>query len=249
MSTFSLTLEYLGTHFAGFQKQPHARTVQGVLEETLEKLVGVEVSVVGAGRTDAGVHARGQVVGVRAPWRWEPGDLRRALNALLPEDIAVKEAREASADFHARRDARFREYAYQILNRPYPSPFLAPVSHFCQGELDLQALQAGSRLLVGEQDFRAFTTAEAEGKGSTVRRLTHIFWIREGDLLVMRIRANGFLHHMVRLMAGTLLEVGVGRRRPEVMGEILASGDRSRAGTKAPAKGLVLERVEYDESG
>jgi len=209
-----------------------------------------EVTTVGAGRTDAGVHALGQVMSFDADGS-EPPDriLRRSLNALVGEGIVVRDVRRAREGFSARHSAVMREYRYRLVVGPVAPLFLAPVSWWVRGEIDVEAMRAASAHLVGEHDFRSFcVTASAEGK-RTVRRLDAIEVFGEQplgeDSLVIRVTGNAFLHSMVRVLAGTLVEVGAGRRTPDWVADVLAARERFAAGPTAPAHGLTLWDVEY----
>lgn len=240
-----LTLEYLGTRYAGFQRQADELTVQAEVEQALAGLTGHPVTAVGAGRTDAGVHAEAQVVNFQTTSRLEPSEFCRALNAHLPEDIAAVDVAEEPPDFHARRSALWRRYRYQIYNRSTPSPFHAATCHWVARPFEIGAVARASRILHGTHDFAAFTTLEAAAKGSTLRTVESLAWERWGPLVLMRVQADAFLHHMVRLLVGTLVEVGLGRRAPGSIEEILRQGDRSLVANKAPAQGLILEAVGY----
>ncbi len=242
-----LVVEYEGTRFAGWQLQPTGPTVQGELERALGVVLRQRVRVRGAGRTDAGVHAAGQVaaVGVAAP----PADLGRLLrgvNALLPDDVAVREVSLVDETFDPRRHARSRVYEYRILNAVAPSPFWRRWAWHVPRPLDVAAMQAGAAVLAGEHDVAAFRGADArETPRSTVRRILESRVRREPPLLVYRIEATAFLKHMVRNIVGTLVEVGLGERAPAALEELLASRDRRRAGATAPPQGLTLVEVRY----
>lgn len=245
-----LTVSYVGDGFAGFARQPGMRTVQGEVERALAVTLRREVTTVGAGRTDAGVHALGQVMSFEADGS-EPADhiLRRSLNALVGEGIAIRDVRRAREGFSARHSAVLREYRYRLVVGPVPPLFLAPVAWWVRGELDVEAMQAASAHLVGEHDFRSFcVTASAEGKRTT-RRVDAIELFGEQllgeDSLVIRVTGNAFLHSMVRVLVGTLAEVGAGRRAPDWTADVLAARQRSAAGPTAPAHGLTLWDVEY----
>jgi tRNA pseudouridine38-40 synthase len=246
VGNFRLTLEYDGSDFLGWQRQAEGtRTVQQTLEEALLRVTGAPAPVVGAGRTDAGVHAEGQVASVRLDTALEPAALRRALNALLPADLAVAEAAQAAPGFHARRDARRKTYRYRIWNAPVRSPLRARHSHHVAAPLDLEAMAAAARLAVGTHDFRSFQTAGSE-VGSTVRTLYRADVLGQaGQEVRVEVEGDGFLRHMVRNLVGTLLRVGRGRDVPESLGAVLAARDRALAGPAAPGHGLTLVRVDY----
>ncbi len=247
MTTLRLTVEYDGTEFSGFQWQPAARTVAGVLEDALGRLLSESVKVTAAGRTDSGVHASGQVVSIATRGRFPFERLLLALNALLPDDCSVREATIVDDDFSARFSARERTYVYTVLNRPYRSALLARYAWHVPGCLDLAAMRAAGAYLLGEHDFRAFATSTLRPGApvSTVRTVRRLELDRQGDLVRIEIAADGFLHHMVRTIAALLAESGLGRRIPEEVAAILAARDRSAAGSTAPAQGLCLAGVRY----
>jgi tRNA pseudouridine38-40 synthase len=253
MATFKLTLEYDGTDFAGWQTQaPGQRTVQATLEAALAPLAVAaqaaeegRVRVVGAGRTDAGVHAEGQVASVSLETGLSAGELRRAVNAHLPRDVAVLRVETAPEGFHARFDARVKVYRYEVWNAPVRSPLRGRRSHHVREALDLAAMAQAGELLIGVHDFACFQAA-GSGVVDTVRRV-HRLSVRggPGGLICFDVAGNGFLRHMVRNLVGTLLEVGRGRRPAGSMPELLASRERAAAGPTAPARGLTLVRVDY----
>lgn len=246
MPNFRLTLEYDGRDFAGWQVQPGGqRTVQGVLEAAVERVTGRAARAIGSGRTDAGVHAEGQVASVRVDTRLEPDELCRALNGVLPADVAVLAAERVPEDFHALRDARSKLYCYRIWNGSSPSPLRAPRAWHVARRLDLEAMRRAARALVGTHDFACFRAAGSE-EGSSVRTLTRCQLEGEARAEIrLLVEGDGFLRHMVRALAGTLVEVGWGRRAADSMAAMLASRDRGRAGRTAPAQGLTLVRVDY----
>lgn len=243
-----LTLEYDGTAYHGWQAQPLLPTIQGCLEGALARLLGTPVSVMGAGRTDAGVHALGQVASFRAVVRLEPPRLRRALNACLPPDICVQAVEEVSPDFDARRSARGKLYRYTLLRRETPSAFHARRSLHVPYALDMEAMREGASALLGTHDFSAFRAGSC-GAASPVRTVAGADWRLEGDWWHFEIQGNGFLQHMVRIIVGTLLEVGRGKRPAASVAETLAARDRRRAGPTAPPQGLCLISVEYPGVG
>ena len=242
-----LVVEYEGTRFLGWQLQPAGPTVQGELERALGVALRTPVRVRGAGRTDAGVHARGQVAVAGVSDR--DVDLRRLLrsvNALLPDDIAVRDLALVDDAFDPRRHARSRVYEYRILNAPAPSPFWRLWAWHVARPLDVAAMDAATRLLVGEHDFAAFRAADAkETLRTTVRRVLESRIAQEGPLLLYRVEATAFLKHMVRNVVGTLVEVGLGERPPDAIADLIASRDRTRAGATAPPHGLTLVAVRY----
>jgi len=234
---------YDGTDYVGFQRQATGRTVQGVLEAALADVVGTRVRVLAAGRTDAGVHADGQVIAFDAKWRHSLADLQRALNANLPQDSVVRELAQAVTDFHPRYDAISRRYRYTIYQAPVRSPLARRTSLHCKTPLDLDMIKAATASIIGEHDFAAFGRPT---KGEvTVRRVIEASWTAALPWVFFEIEANAFLYRMVRSIVGTLLQVGQGKISPEQVLEILASRDRGRAGKTAPAHGLCLIRVSY----
>jgi tRNA pseudouridine38-40 synthase len=247
MRNIRMTLAYVGTHYAGWQVQPARATIQGALEDRLSRLLQERVRIAGAGRTDAGVHARGQVANFNTASRIQPGGLQRGLNARLPADIRVVLAEEVDIDFHARADARGKEYRYRMARGEFISPFDAPFVTAIRGDIDPEGMREAAALFLGSHDFGAFCPANCrlENKHRTIV-LSEV--IEEGPFLEYRVRGNGFLRHMVRTIAGTLIDIGQGRRPPGAISDILASRDRRAAGPNAPARGLVLERVFYEEA-
>lgn len=242
----ALGLEYDGTDFHGWQTQPSGNTIQDHLEAALADFVGSRVETVSAGRTDAGVHASGQVVHFetsidRPLWNWV-----RGVNAFLPAAIRVRWAYPVPDDFHARFSARSRTYTYSIYNHPIDSPLRARFATWVFQPLDVAAMQAGADCLLGEHDFTAFRAAECQA-ASPVRDLQQAQWTQDGNSIVLQIRANAFLHHMVRNIVGSLFEVGRGARPVAWMAELLAARDRTAAGRTFPAQGLCLRHVEYDQ--
>lgn len=242
-----LDLAYDGAPFRGFARQPDVRTVQGDLEDALSKLFSHDVSLVAAGRTDAGVHALGQVVSTTdAPDDVDVVKVRDALNGMLSPHICVASCRQVEADFNARFSARSRMYLYAILQRDFPDPFLAPTSWYQPEPLSIDAMNEAAGHLVGAHDFRSFGRVP-EPDASAERVLYELRCRRDGRLIRIRARANAFIHQMVRSLVGTLVQVGEGRRGPEEMTEILAARDRAVAGPVAPPHGLCLVSVEYPE--
>lgn len=242
-----MTVEYDGTDFHGWQRQARERTVQGELEAALATLTGGPVSVAGSGRTDAGVHALGQVASFRCVTRLPAETIRNALDGLTGDDLVVHEVREAKPDFHARFSARGKTYAYRLLNRERPSALERRFRWWIKRPLDLGAMSEALAHFRGRHDFRSF-----EGAGSprshTVReiRTAEIRTAETGRPEIV-LSADGFLRYMVRNIVGTLVAVGLGKTSPDAVPEILASRDRSRAAATAPAHGLILLRVDYPE--
>jgi tRNA pseudouridine38-40 synthase len=247
MRTHRFTLEYDGAGFEGWQRQSEGhRSVQATLEAGIARVTGAPVNVVGAGRTDAGVHAEGQVASARFATRLAPPALARALNAVLPRDLAVVDLAEAPDAFHARYHARSKHYRYQVWNGGAPSPLRAPRAAWVRSPLDLAAVRGAARDLVGTHDFASFR-AVGSRVGTTVRSLARLDVLGDpGGLVAFELEATGFLRHMARTLVGTLLEVGRGRRGSGSMPALLAARDRAAAGPTAPACGLTLVRVDYD---
>ena len=248
-----LTVAYDGTGFHGFAAQPGQTTVGGTLGEAIEKVVGHEVSLTCAGRTDAGVHAWGQVVHADvapARGRLDLDALVRSCNAMLAPAVVVREAAMAPARFDARHSAVARRYRYSVLNSPTPDPFLATTAWHVEDPLDLRAMEQASDPLLGEHDFSTFCRRPPDG-GSLVRRVLDARWTRghgglgEGDVLRFEMAATAFCHQMVRSVVGTLVEVGRGRKRAGDLAWILRAGDRALAGSPAPPHGLCLWAVRY----
>jgi tRNA pseudouridine38-40 synthase len=242
-----LVLHYDGGAFSGWQRQPNARTVQGALEEALQRLCGAPTPVIGAGRTDAGVHARGQAAGVRLPDRWTASSIRRALNAVLPDDIWVAAAYAMHDGFHARYSATARRYSYYIgTDDGASSPFRRPYEWAVPRPLDRASLDIAARSLTGSHSFRAFavrgTAPEGDDHRCTIR---HAAWSERGSTLVFEVEANRFLHHMVRFLVGTMVDIGTGRRDAGEIGALLIADDNRGVSPPAPAHALFLERVEY----
>ena len=249
MPNFCLTLCYEGTRYRGWQKQGNTgQTIQEKLEAALSRLLEQPVEVAGCGRTDAGVHARRQVCSFRAATEQSAEELLQALREVLPEDIGALSLVEAAPRFHARLSCTGKTYRYRLWNSDTPNVFERRYLALYPAPLDLEAMRRAAALLCGEHDFSAFC-ANKHMKKSAVRNLRRIDIAREGGEVRLDFNGDGFLYNMVRILTGTLLEVGTGQRRPEDMPDILASRDRSRAGFTAPAQGLTLWDVEYEGTG
>lgn len=247
MPNVKLTLEYDGTDFVGWQIQAEGRTVQEELEKGLAKLLGHEVRVVGAGRTDSGVHAWGQVASFETHRQLPRDAYLKGLNTLLPKDLAAVEMEEVPPEFCARRSASKKRYVYRISNRPVRSPLRRRTHWELFRPLDVAAMREAAVHFLGRHDFAAFRAANCQAP-TTVRELFRLDVEAVRDEIVLTFEATAFLKHMVRNIAGTLVEVGQGKRRADEMPALLASRDRRLAGETAPAHGLVLERVWYNRS-
>jgi tRNA pseudouridine38-40 synthase len=245
MNNFKLIIEYDGTAYHGWQRQAEEPTVQAEIERALAVMTRSEVTLIGAGRTDAGVHALGQAANFRCDTRLEPDAFLKGLNSLLPADIAVRDCRRVSASFHARFDAKSKIYHYQILNRDVRAAIGRHYAWFIQRPLNVRAMEQATAALVGRHDFKAFESSGSP-RAHTVRHVLRATWVEEPDRrLVFHIEADGFLRGMVRNIVGTCVAVGLGRREPSEIEAILDSRDRRRADAAAPARGLFLVEVSY----
>ncbi|MBK8249190.1 MAG: tRNA pseudouridine(38-40) synthase TruA [Gemmatimonadetes bacterium] len=245
--TVQLVLHYDGSAFSGWQVQPQRRTVQGELERVLAELCGERIVAQGAGRTDAGVHARGQAVGVRVPVRWQAQGLRRAVNALLPDDVWVAAAHDMRPEFHARHSATSRRYRYVIgTDDGTRSPFRRRWEWFVSRPLDLDVLHTLSGMILGSHRFLAFAVRGTAPAGDEHRcDVSLARWEREGTRLTFHVEANRFLHHMVRFLVGTMVDVAAGRRPLAHFGPLLAAPSNDEVSPPAPAHALSLEAVQY----
>ena len=242
---YKLTIQYDGFRYDGWQRQGNTdNTIQGKIEGVLSRLTGERVEIHGAGRTDAGVHAEGQVASVKLPGQRPAAEIMDCLNRYLPEDIAVADAQEADERFHARLSAVGKVYRYDLRLGTVPDVFRRKYQYRVEEPLDVTAMRQAAQYLTGRHDYRAFCSNKRYKK-STVRTVTAIDIDTNGADMGITFRGDGFLYNMVRILTGTLLEVGLGERKAEEMPEILASLDRARAGKTAPAQGLTLVKVEY----
>ncbi len=245
--TVQLVLHYDGSAFAGWQRQPNERTVQGELEQVLARLTGSHVAALGAGRTDAGVHARGQAVGVRVPERWSAANLRRALNALLPRDIWVAAAHEMRSDFHARYSATARRYSYYVgTDEESKSPFRRHTEWPFARALDRELLDRATSVIIGDHCFIAFavrgTAPERDNHRCTIHSAA---WRERPGGLVFEIEANRFLHHMVRFLVGTLVEIAARKRDANAIEQLIVASTNEEVSPPAQPHGLFLDRVAY----
>ena len=239
-----LVIEYDGTNFSGWQRQTDRRTVQGTLEDGVHAIVGERVEVRGAGRTDAGVHAAGQVASLSLSSKIPALGLQRALNSMLPPDVAVIDAADADPGFDARFSARGKIYRYRIWNHAVRSPLHARTSWYCRRPLDLQAMRDAAALLCGEHDFRGFRASDCDRR-NTVRVIRRFDISKHGALIQIDVEATAFLKNMVRILAGTLADVGRGKRDRAAVVRALETGDRAAGGVTAPACGLTMIQVIY----
>lgn len=247
MRNIQLLIQYDGTRYSGWQSQEHTEcTIQGKLTKVLERILEETIDLQGSGRTDAGVHAVGQTANFRTKTRASCEEILNGLNQYLPEDIAVLEAKEVEERFHSRLHALRKTYIYRVWNSPIPNVFERKYLYQVTEPLDVEKMKKAAALLCGTHDFRAFC-ANKRLKKSTVRTLERIEIDQIGRELRLSFTGNGFLYHMVRILTGTLLEVGMGKRKPDEMLRILESKDREKAGVMAPAQGLCLWSVEYFE--
>jgi len=247
MANIMAVIAYDGTNYHGFQEQRGTRfvTVQSVLEKCLTRLSGRRIRVIGAGRTDAGVHARGQVINFDPQgWTIPPERVAYALNGVLPQDIVALSSRSVPDSFHARFSAAAKTYRYTVYNAPVPSPFARLYSLHVPRPLDVESMREAAAVLLGRHDFAPFRALGTPVK-STVRTVHEAAVRREGEFVYIDLKADGFLYHMARLIAGTLLRVGLKKVPPSYVAEVLAGKSGARAGPAAPARGLCLEKVEY----
>jgi tRNA pseudouridine38-40 synthase len=246
--TLKLSIQYLGTRYQGWQIQPDRPTIQGHLEQALQQLLQEKVRVVGAGRTDTGVHARGQVASLCTASTIPLRGILLGSNNFLPEDIRIMSVEEAPTGFHARHDSKTKDYAYRFSTAPVLSPFLSPTVESLRGEVDLEAMSEAAACFVGDHDLAAF--CGPEGRLKHTRRVVTDSRLEQEEERVWTywITANGFLQYLVRTIVGTLFEVGRGRMPPGEIAAILASRDRRRAGPTASPRGLTLERVHYAQA-
>ena len=246
MKRVRLIISYDGTNYCGWQIQINGITVEEIINRELSRLLGEEIAVIGASRTDSGVYAMGNVAVFDTETKIPAEKICFALNQRLPEDIRIQKSEEVSADFHPRYCECTKIYEYKILNRRFPDPLNRLYTHFVYMPLDVEKMKAAAGYIIGEHDFASFCSAGSQAK-TTVRSVYALDINKKDDIINIRICGNGFLYNMVRIIAGTLLKVGLGVYPPEHVKEILEAKDRYQAGPKAPAKGLTLVRIEYNE--
>ena len=245
MKRIKLTVAYDGTNYHGWQVQPNAVTIEGKLNEAISELTKETIQVIGASRTDAGVHALGNVAVFDTESRIPGGKFSYALNQRLPDDIVIQQSQEVDKDFHPRYCTCEKTYEYVILNRKFPLPEYRNTAFFYYGDLDIKAMQEATKAFLGEHDFAGFCSAGAQVK-TTVRTIYELtVEKKDNDMICIRVRGNGFLYNMVRIIAGTLLEVGKGNIEAKSLENRIAATDRSQAGPTAPARGLKLIRIQY----
>lgn len=244
MRTILLQIEYDGTNYAGWQVQPNGLTVQEVVESALAELLGAKVRIHSSGRTDAGVHARCMMAHFKTESQMAIKAFREGVNHFLPEDVVIRSAVEKDEDFHARYSAQGKWYRYTIYLGAVRSPLSARTAWHLRGPLDLEKMREAATYLVGEHDFRAFRSSSCVAK-TTQREIFDVDVSAQGDLVYLDFRGSGFLKNMVRMLVGTLMEVGMGRRSAEDVLSLLAEGDKLNCGPTAPAHGLCLQEVWY----
>lgn len=239
-----LTVAYDGTNYCGWQIQKNGITVEEVLNKALSKFFAEEITVIGASRTDSGVHALGNVAVFDANVTMPPEKISYAINNILPDDIRIQQSEQVSDDFHPRYCDTRKTYEYKLYNAQFPDPIQRLYSHFVYFHLDEKKMHEAAQYLVGEHDFKSYCTPKDDVE-NTVRTIYYINVEREGNLVKIRINGNGFLYNMVRIIVGSLLKVGMGMIPPEEIKNILEAKDRTKAGHKAPACGLTLVEIEY----
>lgn len=247
MRNIRLLIEYEGTHYAGWQRQAGHPTIQGKLTEAIEKLTGSPVNLAGASRTDAGVHAWGQVANFKTESRIPLLGIRQGLNSILPEDIVVKDATEAGPEFDSRRGSTGKTYVYKVLNRRYPSSIRRNFSWFVYQPLDVGLMREGAKHMIGEKDFSSFRAADSDALHS-IREVTSIEVSEKPEgMIEFEVKGTAFLRHMVRIMVGTLVTLGKGKLKPGDIKAIIEAKNREAAAMTAPPQGLFLVKVEYNE--
>lgn len=246
MKRIRLTVAYDGTDYCGWQVQPNGMTIEEKLNTALSELLHEEIHIIGASRTDSGVHAMGNLAIFDTETRIPAEKIAMALNTRLPGDIVVQKSEEVPGDYHPRKCNSIKTYEYRILCRKLPDPLRRRYSAFVYWELDAEAMKQGAACLVGEHDFVSFSSTGGSAE-DTIRHIYEASVRKEGEEIIIRLRGNGFLYNMVRIIAGTLIEVGRGRIRPEEVKDILVSRNRANSGNKAPAEGLTLMQIEHVE--
>ncbi len=246
MRNIKFKVSYEGTRYQGWQKQDSMEnTLQGKLETLISRMCNEKIAVQGSGRTDAGVHARGQIVNFHTNSTMPIEDMMKYMNMYLPEDIVVVDIDEVSERFHSRLNAKAKKYVYRVWNSSVPNVFWRRYVYMVEDTLDIESMRKAAMYFLGEHDFKSFTSNK-KGKKSTIRRIDSITIEKEGDMITFTFIGNGFLYHMVRILVGTLLEVGEGKRSADNIPEVMAAKDREKAGMLVPGKGLMLDEVYYE---
>ena len=243
MRNLKITVQYDGTKYCGWQKQPNSPGIQGEIEYAIYEITKEKVNITGSGRTDAGVHALGQVANFKTNSNIPASRIPDALNAKLPKDISIIDCEEVDEDFHSRYSAKGKIYRYLIYNKPYRSPLYKDTSYHIRYDLDIDKMRSEAKSLLGTHDFKGFMSSGSSVK-DTVRTIYDISITEKEDLIVLEVEGNGFLYNMVRIIVGTLVDIGRGRITKS-MEEIIASGNRGESGHTAPAQGLFLKKVHY----
>lgn len=244
MKNILLKIQYDGSKYSGWQRQTNAVTIQGTIEEAIEKLCGKYIETIGCSRTDSGVHAREYILNFHIESKMPPDKYQPALNGILPEDIVVLNSKEVNEDFHARYSSKGKKYSYYILNRNYPCAINRKYVYHYKNPLSIDLMKECSEYLIGTHDFSAFKNS-GSSIINNIRTINSIDITKKEDLLEISIEGNGFLYNMVRIIVGTFIEVGIGKMKPNYINTILESKDRNLAGITIPAKGLFLEKVFY----
>ena len=243
MRNIKITIQYNGKNYCGWQKQNNSPGIQGTIEKAIFDITGEEVKITGSGRTDAGVHALGQVANFKTNSQIPASRIPNALNAKLPKDISIVDAEEVDEDFHSRYSAKKKRYRYQIYNSPYRSPIYADTSYPVKYDLDIDKMKKEAKLFIGTHDFKGFMSS-GSSVVDTIRTIYDIGVSKSEDLIIIEIEGNGFLYNMVRIIAGTLVDIGRGKIDTD-LSTIIESKSRSMAGHTAPAHGLFLKKVDY----
>mgnify|MGYP001427353034 FL=1 len=246
MKRIKLVIAYDGTNYCGWQIQPNGLTIEEVLNRKLSELLKEEIQVIGASRTDSGVHALGNVAVFDTNTRIPAEKISYALNQRLPQDITIQNSIEVSMEFHPRHCNSIKTYEYRILNRKFPMPLERLYSYFVYMPLNVLPMKKAAEYIVGEHDFKSFCSTRSQVE-NTVRRIDSLTVTKENDMIIIRIMGNGFLYNMVRILVGTLMKVGLGVYPPEHVKEILEACDRSKAGPKVPGRGLTLVKIDYED--
>lgn len=244
MKRVMLTVAYDGTAYHGWQIQPNGETIEGILNRCLSETLGEKIEVIGASRTDSGVHAMGNIAVFDTDSPIPADKISYALNQRLPEDIKIQKSEEVASDFHPRHCESRKTYEYRIYCAPFPMPVKRLYAHYTYIPMDVERMRRGASYLVGKHDFKSFCSAEAQVE-TTVRQVDSVEVVQEGQEIVIRVAGRGFLYNMVRIIAGTLMEVGRGHIAPEEVKTILEAKDRQAAGSTAPACGLTLVKYEF----